>query len=167
MVGPVKDKNMHTKYKIYVAIFMVLTLSVVSDVLAQNKTSDNKSTVPAGMQYWNDIEKETIETSSGLQYKILIAGNGRKPKRKTTVKVHYRGLLLDGRQFDSSFDSDEPVEFRLTKVIKGWTEGIQLMPAGSVFVFLIPPELAYGEKGAGVIPPDATLIFEVELFGTK
>jgi FKBP-type peptidyl-prolyl cis-trans isomerase len=163
----VKDKNMQLKYKSYVAIFMVLALFVVFDVLAQNKISDDKPTVLAGMQYWNDIEKETIETSSGLQYKILIAGNGRKPKRKTTVKVHYRGLLLDGRQFDSSFDSDEPVEFRLTKVIKGWTEGIQLMPAGSVFVFLIPPELAYGEKGAGVIPPDATLIFEVELFGTK
>ncbi len=158
---------MQLKYKSYVATFMVFILFVVSDVLAQNKISDDKPTVPAGMQYWNDIERETIETSSGLQYKILIAGNGRKPKRKTTVKVHYRGLLLDGRQFDSSFGSDEPVEFRLTKVIKGWTEGIQLMPAGSVFVFLIPPELAYGEKGAGVIPPDATLIFEVELFGTK
>ncbi len=163
----VKDKNMHAKYKSYLVIVIALATLMVSDVLAQNNTGDDKSTVPAGMQYWNDIDKETIETSSGLQYKILIAGNGRKPKKKATVKVHYRGLLTDGRQFDSSFASDEPVEFRLTKVIKGWTEGIQLMPAGSVFVFLIPPELAYGEKGAGAIPPDATLIFEVELFGTK
>lgn len=163
----VKDKNMHTKYKSYCVILIALAISITADVLAQDKTSDDKTTVPAGMQYWNDIDKETIETSSGLQYKILIAGNGRKPKRKTTVQVHYRGLLLDGRQFDSSFDSDEPVEFRLVKVIKGWTEGIQLMPAGSVFVFLIPPELAYGEKGAGVIPPNATLIFEIELFGSK
>ena len=167
MVAPVKDKIMHTKYKSYFVIIIALAISIASDVLAQDKTNLDKSTVPAGMQYWYDIEKEAIETSSGLQYKILIAGNGRKPKRKTTVKVHYRGLLTDGRQFDSSFDSDEPVEFRLTKVIKGWTEGIQLMPAGSVFVFLIPPELAYGEKGAGIIPPNATLIFEVELFGTK
>ena len=163
----IKKKNMHTKYISYFVVVIALALSIASDVLAQNKTGDDKSMVPAGMQYWNDIEKETIETSSGLQYKILIAGNGRKPKQKSTVKVHYRGLLTDGRQFDSSFDSDEPVEFRLTKVIKGWTEGIQLMPAGSVFVFLIPPELAYGEKGSGPIPPDATLIFEVELFGTK
>ena len=158
---------MQSKYKIYIAVLMGLALSVASDVLAQNKSSNDNSKAQAGLQYWHAIEKPVIETESGLQYKVLITGNGRKPKARSTVKVHYRGLLTDGRQFDASFDSDEPVEFRLTKVIKGWTEGIQLMPAGSVFVFLIPPELAYGEKGAGVIPPDATLIFEVELFGTK
>jgi FKBP-type peptidyl-prolyl cis-trans isomerase len=163
----VKERNMQLNYKNYIAIFMVLALSIASDILAQDKTSDDKSAIQAGMQYWYDIEKEAIETSSGLQFKILIAGKGRKPKLKSTVKVHYRGLLLDGRQFDSSFDQDEPIELKLTQVIKGWTEGIQLMPAGSVYVFLIPPELAYGEKGAGPIPPDATLIFEVELFGTK
>ena len=146
---------------------MALTLSVASNGLAQNNSSDDNSKAQAGLQYWHAIEKPVIETDSGLQYKILITGNGRKPKPKSKVRVHYRGLLIDGRQFDSSFESDEPVEFRLTKVIKGWIEGIQLMPAGSVFVFLIPPELAYGEKGSGVIPPDATLIFEVEFFGTK
>jgi FKBP-type peptidyl-prolyl cis-trans isomerase FkpA len=91
-------------------------------------------------------------------------GKGRKPTAKEKVSVHYRGLLLDGSAFDSSYSSDEPIKLSLRKVIKGWTEGIQLMPAGSVFLFLIPPELAYGEKGAGLIPPNATLIFEVELF---
>ena len=89
------------------------------------------------------------------------------PGARSKVKVHYRGLLLNGVQFDTSFDQDEPVSFSLKRVIKGWTEGIQLMPVGSVFVFRIPPELGYGEKGSGVIPPNATLIFEVELFGFK
>ena len=158
---------MQSKYKSYVAVYMVLALAVASDLMAQNKTSDDESTDQAGLQYWNSIEKDSIETSSGLQYKILISGNGRKPKSRATVKVHYRGLLLNGGQIDSSYNKDEPVEFRLTQVIKGWSEGIQLMPAGSVYVFLIPPELAYGDKGTGAIPPGATLIFEVELFGTK
>jgi FKBP-type peptidyl-prolyl cis-trans isomerase FkpA len=81
--------------------------------------------------------------------------------------VHYRGLLLNGVQFDSSYSDDEPISFGLKRVIKGWTEGVQLMPVGSVFVFLIPPELAYGTQGSRSIPPDATLIFEIELFGIK
>lgn len=121
----------------------------------------------AGLRYWNEIKKEAITTSSGLQYKVLIMGTGRKPKANRKVTVHYRGLLLNGVQFDSSYSDDEPVSLSLKTVIKGWTEGIQLMPAGSVFVFLIPPELAYGERGSRGIPSDATLIFEVELFGTK
>ena len=119
----------------------------------------------AGLHYWNKIKGEAIETESGLQYKVLIMGAGKKPTSKSKVSVHYRGLFLDGVQFDSSFSGDEPVKLSLKRVIKGWTEGIQLMPVGSVFVFLIPPELAYGSKGGGVIPPNSTLIFEVELFG--
>jgi len=121
----------------------------------------------AGLRYWNDIDKEAVTTSTGLQYKILALGKGRKPEAKNTVKVHYRGLLLNGVEFDSSYSEDEPISLSLKRVIKGWTEGIQLMPTGSVFVFLIPPELAYGEKGSGPIPPNATLIFVVELFDIK
>ena len=121
----------------------------------------------AGLRYWNGINKDAITTDSGLQYKILVPGKGRKPEAKNRVSVHYRGLLLDGSEFDSSYSGDEPVTLSLKRVIKGWTEGIQLMSTGSVFVFLIPPELAYGEKGGGPIPPNATLIFEVELFGIK
>ncbi len=121
----------------------------------------------AGLRYWNEINKDALETDSGLQYKVLIMGNGRKPKAKDKVTVHYRGLLLNGVQFDSSFSGDEPVSFSLKRVIAGWTEGLQLMPVGSVFVFLIPPDLAYGSRGGGSIPPDATLIFEIELFGIK
>ncbi len=128
--------------------------------MADSDTGDND----AGLRYWNEIKREVIETESGLQYKALITGKGRKPKPKSKVKVHYRGLLLNGVTFDSSFSEDEPVSLSLKSVIKGWKEGIPLMPTGSVFVFLIPPELAYGTKGSGVIPPNATLIFEVELF---
>jgi FKBP-type peptidyl-prolyl cis-trans isomerase len=139
----------------FLLIAMLFTMPALAD--------DND----AGLQYWNGIDKEAITTSSGLQYKILVQGKGRKPTARNTVKVHYRGLLLNGMQFDSSYSEDEPVSLSLKRVIKGWTEGIQLMPSGSVFVFLIPPELAYGEKGSDPIPPNATLIFVVELFGIK
>ena len=122
----------------------------------------------AGLRYWNGIDKDAITTSSGLQYKVMVIGTGRKPEAKNRVAVHYRGLLLNGTEFDSSYSLDEPITLSLKRVIKGWTEGIQLMPTGSVFVFLIPPELAYGEKGASPsIPPNATLIFVVELFDIK
>ena len=122
----------------------------------------------SGLRYWDGIDKDAITTSSGLQYKIMVNGTGRKPEAKNRVTVHYRGLLLDGTEFDSSYALDEPIKLSLKRVIKGWTEGIQLMPTGSVFAFLIPPELAYGEKGVGSsIPPNATLIFVVELFEIK
>ena len=120
-----------------------------------------------GLDYWNGIKKTTYTTGSGLQYKVLIMGKGSKPASRSKVKVHYRGLLLNGSVFDTSYDEDEPISLSLRSVIEGWKEGIPLMPAGSVFVFLIPPELAYGEKGSGTIPPNATLIFEVELFSFK
>ena len=145
-------------------VIVALTVLITSDVLAQDQKSGDSSAGQAGLQYWNKIDKEAIETESGLQYKILYAGTGRKPKSSSTVKVHYRGLLLDGGTFDSSYASEEPVELSLKAVIKGWKEGLQLMRSGGVYVFLIPPELAYGEKGSGVIPPNATLIFEIELF---
>jgi len=118
----------------------------------------------AGLEYWNNLKQEAVETESGLQYKVLIMGKGAKPKPRTKVKVHYRGLFLNGSTFDSSFHEDEPVLLSLKGVIDGWQEGIPLMPTGSVFIFLIPPELAYGERGSDAIPPNATLIFEVELF---
>ena len=120
-----------------------------------------------GLRYWEGLSKEAITTSSGLQYKALITGTGRKPKSNSKVTVHYRGLLLNGVTFDSSYTDDEPVALSLRTVIKGWTEGVQLMPVGSVFVFLIPPELAYGDRSSGSIPPNSTLIFEIELFGIK
>ena len=118
-----------------------------------------------GMEYWNGIKAKAHETESGLQYKIRTLGDGPKPSRVSKVKVHYEGMLMNGFVFDSSYHEEEPVKFSLKRVIKGWQEGISLMPAGSTFTFLIPPELAYGEKGTAGIPPNATLIFDVDLYG--
>ena len=107
-------------------------------------------------------------TPSGLQYKVLVPAEGKKPQAQDTGKVHYTGTLLDGTKFDSSVDRGEPIEFPLNQVIKGWTEGVQLMAVGSKYQFFIPYNLGYGEQGAGgVIPPFATLIFEVELLDIK
>jgi FKBP-type peptidyl-prolyl cis-trans isomerase FkpA len=147
----------------YKMMLMALMLSVVASVMAQGNV-DDKAEVSRGMKYWNKIDKEAVTTESGLQYKVLHTGRGKKPKARNNVDVHYRGILMDGRTFDTSYDSDEPIELNLGKVIKGWQEGLQLMQGGSVYLFLIPPELAYGEKGSGAIPPNATLIFEIELF---
>jgi len=107
-------------------------------------------------------------TASGLQYEVLEATLGQKPKATDTVKVHYEGTLIDGTVFDSSYKRGESIEFPLNGVIKGWTEGLQLMSIGSKFKFFIPYQLAYGERGAGgSIPPYAALIFTVELLGIK
>jgi FKBP-type peptidyl-prolyl cis-trans isomerase len=111
----------------------------------------------------NKVKEGVQTTASGLQYKVLTMGDGAKPAATNTVKVHYSGKLLDGTEFDSSYARNEPISFALNRVIPGWTEGVQLMPIGSKFVFYIAPELAYGEGGGGPIPPNSTLVFEVEL----
>jgi len=103
-------------------------------------------------------------TPSGLQYTVISEGTGPKPTLSSTVKVHYTGKLIDGTTFDSSVDRGEPIEFPLNGVIKGWTEGVQLMSKGSKYKFFIPADLAYGDRGAGnAIGPNETLVFEVEL----
>jgi len=107
-------------------------------------------------------------TASGLQYKVITEGTGPLPKESDTVKVHYRGTLLDGTEFDSSYKRNEPAVFPLKGVIKGWTEALQLMKVGSKYQIFLPSSLAYGEQGAGqVIGPNATLIFEVELLAIE
>jgi FKBP-type peptidyl-prolyl cis-trans isomerase len=116
-----------------------------------------------------NAKKEGVKvTASGLQYMVVKEGEGEKPKPDDIVEVNYRGTLIDGTEFDSSYARGEPVTFPLNQVIKGWTEGLQLMPVGSEYKFFVPPDLAYGARGAGAdIGPNATLIFDVELLGVE
>jgi FKBP-type peptidyl-prolyl cis-trans isomerase FklB len=115
----------------------------------------------------NALKEGVTTTESGLQYEVIKMGKGKKPAATDRVKVHYHGTLTDGTVFDSSVDRGEPTSFGLNQVIKGWTEGLQLMPVGSKFRFYIPQELGYGAQAAGSIPPYSTLIFEVELLGIE
>ena len=115
-----------------------------------------------------NAKKEGVKTtSSGLQYKIIKEGNGAVPTDSSKVKVNYKGTLIDGTQFDSSYDRKEPTTFRANQVIKGWTEALTMMPVGSKWELYIPQDLAYGAREAGQIKPFSTLIFEVELVGIE
>ena len=124
----------------------------------------------AGEKYLEQNAKQegVITLPSGLQYKVLREGNGRKPKATDEVVCHYEGFLVDGTVFDSSFQRGEPASFPLNQVITGWTEGLQLMQEGAKYRFFIPWRLGYGEGGAGtLIPPYSALIFDVELIEVK
>lgn len=116
----------------------------------------------------NAKRPEVVSLPSGLQYEVIIPADGPKPTENSTVTVHYEGRLTDGTKFDSSYDRKEPATFQLTRVIKGWTEGVQLMSAGAKYKFYVPYTLGYGERGAGgKIPPYSTLIFTIELIEFK
>jgi len=137
--------------------------------MAERKAAgaDNKAKGEAFLA--ENAKKEGVTvTASGLQYEVLTQGNGKKPAATDTVKVHYQGTLIDGTEFDSSYKRGQPISFPLNGVIKGWTEGVALMPVGSKYKFYIPSDLAYGERGAGAkIGPDSTLIFTVELLAIE
>lgn len=152
-------QNMFTMEEMQ-AIFMQLD-QIVKDN-QQKKLLDEKA---KGAEYLaqNKLKEGVKETTSGLQYKVIVMGTGTKPLATDKVKVHYHGTLLDGTVFDSSVERGEPITFPLNGVIPGWTEGLQLMPIGSKFILYIPSDLAYGDRGNHGINPGATLIFEVEL----
>jgi FKBP-type peptidyl-prolyl cis-trans isomerase FkpA len=126
---------------------------------------ESEQSIVAGEKYLADnAKKEGVTvTESGLQYEVMVQGDGDMPVATDVVKVHYKGTLLDGTEFDSSYSRDEPTTFPLNRVIAGWTEGLQLMPVGSKYKFTIPSELAYGDRDLGKIPANSTLIFDVEL----
>jgi FKBP-type peptidyl-prolyl cis-trans isomerase FklB len=116
----------------------------------------------------NSKKKGVTTLPSGLQYEVIMEGEGDLPVATDTVTVHYRGTLIDGTEFDSSYGRNKPATFALNRVIKGWTEGLQLMKPGAQYRFFIPPDLAYGNRGAGSeIGPNSTLVFEVELLSVK
>lgn len=116
----------------------------------------------------NKAKEGVITLPDGLQYKVLTAGAGPKPAADDTVVCNYRGTLIDGKEFDSSYKRGQPTSFEVNRVIKGWTEALQLMPVGSKWQLFVPPDLAYGARGAGQdIGPNATLIFEVELISIQ
>ena len=134
----------------------------IADMMAKAKKN-----AEAGAAFLaENAKKPGVETTeSGLQYKVVTAGDGPRPSAEDTVKVHYKGTLLDGTSFDDSYERGEPVTFPLSQVVPGWQEGIALMPVGSKYTFWIPSKLGYGERGTpgGPIGPNATLVFEVEL----
>ena len=134
----------------------------IADMMAKAKKN-----AEAGAAFLaENAKKAGVETTeSGLQYKVVTAGDGPRPSAEDTVKVHYKGTLLDGTSFDDSYERGEPVTFPLSQVVPGWQEGIALMPVGSKYTFWIPSKLGYGERGTpgGPIGPNATLVFEVEL----
>ena len=139
--------DMNTKQQAKMEKDKVINLSAAETFIAQNK------------------KKKGVETlSAGIQYEVLNEGSGPTPKATDKVKVHYRGTLIDGTEFDSSYTRNEPFEFTVnTGVIRGWTEAVQHMKVGSKWKVYIPPHLAYGEQGRGQIPPNSLLIFEMEL----
>ena len=115
----------------------------------------------------NGQREGVITTQSGLQYEVIKQGSGPMPAATSEVEVHYEGTLIDGTVFDSSYERGESISFPLNRVIRGWTEGVQLMPTGSTFMFYIPSDLAYGARDTGSIPAHSTLIFKIELLGIK
>ena len=134
----------------------------IADML--KKAKDNQE---AGQKFLTENGKKpgVVTTASGLQYQVITEGKGAKPKSTDVVRVNYKGTLLDGKTFDSTYDRNEPAMFQLEQVVPGWKEGIALMPVGSKYRFWIPSSLGYGEQGTpgGPIGPNATLVFEVEL----
>lgn len=137
----------------------------VAQMMEEQAKESSAAAVKAGEMFTADFAKKdgVVTTDSGLMYQVITMGKGDKPAAEDTVSVHYKGTLTDGTQFDSSYDRNQPATFPLNRVIPGWTEGLQLMPVGSKFTFVIPPELAYGEQDTPTIPANSTLVFEVEL----
>ena len=142
----------------------------IADKLFQMKNEKASANLETGQAFLEANKKKPgiVTLPSGLQYEVITEGNGKKPLASNKVTCHYHGTLIDGTVFDSSVKRGQPATFPLNMVIKGWTEGLQLMSVGSKWRFFIPPQLAYGERQTGAhIGPNSTLVFEVELLGVS
>ena len=152
---------------LYLSLAVVATFTLTNTmIMAQENSSSASSNLAKGQTFLkeNSSKPGVHTTPSGLQYKVVTEGHGKSPKATDTVLVHYRGTTIDGTEFDSSYKRNEPISFPLNGVIPGWTEGVQLMKEGGKVQLFIPSNLAYGSRGAGgVIAPDSTLIFDIEL----
>ena len=140
------------------------------DELVKKQAAAAEGNIAAGKAFLEENAKKpgVITTASGLQYKILASGDGKQPKDTDTVTTHYKGTLIDGREFDSSYKRDQPASFPVKGVIKGWTEALQLMHVGDKWQLFVPSDLAYGAtKRSELIEANSTLIFEIELLGIK
>lgn len=156
------DEQVQTVMQDFQKKMMAKQMAAREEGLGKNKAE--------GEKFLADNKKKAgiKTTASGLQYKVITAGTGKTPKATDTVKTHYRGTLINGTEFDSSYKRGEPAEFPVNGVIKGWTEALQLMKEGAKWQLFIPSELAYGERGAGKdIGPNSTLIFDIELLSVK
>lgn len=154
---------MNTKNIILTIVVVIIAFYIFNPF---SNTDENDMSEIEGIAFLEkNKSKEGVRTTdSGLQYKILTPGKGTEhPTATTKVKVHYHGTFINGSVFDSSVDRGEPIEFGLNQVIRGWTEGVQLMVVGEKTRFFVPSDLAYGSRGSGPIPPHSTLIFDVEL----
>jgi FKBP-type peptidyl-prolyl cis-trans isomerase len=156
---------MRTCLLITVPLFCIATLNAEVIVNAQENKEVALPKLPEGSgKVDKDAPKTFTTTTSGLKYRVLRKGAGKMPKAVDSVNVHYHGWLNSGKVFDSSYERKEPISFPLNRVIKGWTEGMQLVGEGGMIELEIPPDLAYGDRGAGdAVPPKATLHFLVEL----
>ena len=146
--------------------FTQTRMEAIKAKLMESKFAENKA---AGVKFLEENKKKAgvVTTPSGLQYKVITKGTGAIPADSSSVKVNYKGTLIDGTEFDSSYKRNEPTTLRANQVIKGWTEALTMMPVGSKWEIYVPQELAYGAREAGQIKPYSTLIFEVELLGIE
>jgi FKBP-type peptidyl-prolyl cis-trans isomerase FkpA len=162
-VDPKIDEK--TRNEVLQAVSMRIQQRMVEE---QQKATEKNKTDGEKFLADNKAKPNIKTTASGLQYEVVTEGTGATPKTTDTVKVHYKGTLIDGTTFDSSYDRGEPITFAVTGVIAGWTEGLQLMKVGGKYKLYVPSDLAYGPRGAGEkIGPNSTLIFEIELLGIE
>lgn len=143
--------------------------SILTEFSQQEQQNEHKEVIEAGKTFLekNKTNPNIKTTGSGLQYEVIQEGNGTKPTASDTVVCNYKGTLVDGTEFDNSYERGEPLTIKASNVIPGWTEGLQLMSKGSKYKFYIPQELGYGLRPAGQIPPGSVLVFEVELLDVK